>query len=326
MKFASYKSGRDGQLHIVSRDLKRAFRITDIVPSLRECLDNWETLLPDLQERHQRINAAGQVDSAKRFHTPSCSAPLPRATQWLDGSAYVNHVELARKARGVPMPDSFWTDPLMYQGGSDNLLGPCDPITGNPDWGVDFEAELAIITDDVPMGCSEEEAHQHIMLVTLCNDLSLRNLIPEELGKGFGFVQSKPPSSFGPVAVTPDELGHYWQEGKLSLPMQVFLNDQPFGHPDCAVDMTFNFHELIAHAAKTRPLGRGTIIGSGTVSNKDKSTGSCCLVEQRMLEIIASGKPQTRYLQPGDKVRIEITTPDGQSLFGAIEQTFTGSH
>ena len=326
MKFASYKSGRDGELYMVSRDLKRAISIPDIACSLRDCLDNWETLLADLRDCYQRINADGQADNTARFDPARCSAPLPRATQWLDGSAYVNHVELARKARGASMPESFWTNPLMYQGVSDSLLGPCDAITANPDWGVDFEAELAIITDDVPMGCSADNAHQHIMLVTLCNDISLRNLIPEELGKGFGFVQSKPPSSFGPVAVTPDELGDYWQEGKLSLPMQVYLNDRPFGHPDCAVDMTFNFHELIAHAAKTRPLGRGTIIGSGTVSNKDKSTGSCCLVEQRMLEIIANGQPQTPYLKPGDRVRIEITTPDGQSLFGAIEQTFAGNH
>ncbi|AMO56466.1 2-keto-4-pentenoate hydratase [Endozoicomonas montiporae] len=325
MKLASYQSGRDGQLHMVSSDLKLAIPVPDIASTLRDCLDNWDNLLPQLVRCQQDLNAGNLESKATPFNPARCSAPLPRATQWLDGSAYVNHVELARKARGAAMPERFWTDPLMYQGVSDNLLGPCDNIVANSAWGVDFEAELAVITDDVPMGCSAEEAHKHILLVTLCNDISLRNLIPDELEKGFGFVQSKPPSTFGPVAVTPDELGTYWQDGKLSLPMQVHFNNQPFGHPDCARDMTFNFNQLIAHAAKTRPLGRGTIIGSGTVSNKDKSTGSCCLVEQRMLEIIAGGQTLTPYLKAGDTVRIEVTTPEGQSLFGAIEQTYTGN-
>lgn len=323
MKLASYKAGRDGELQMVSRDLQQAIPIPGIVSTMRDCLDNWETFLPSLKECYQRINAGEWGDRAPEFDPHRCTAPLPRASQWLDGSAYVNHVELARKARGAPMPDSFWTDPLMYQGVSDHLLGPCEPVTGDPDWGVDFEAELAVITSDVPMGCSPDDAHQYIMLVMLCNDVSLRNLIPAELSKGFGFVQSKPPSSFSPVAVTPDELGRYWNNGRLNLAMQVQLNGKPFGHPNCATDMTFGFHELIAHAARTRPLGRGTIIGSGTISNRDKSTGSCCLVEQRMLEIIAGGKPQTPYLQPGDQVQIGITDPDGQSLFGEINQSFS---
>ena len=324
MKLASYQTGRDGELQMVSRDLQRAIPIPGIANSMRDCLDNWETFLPSLEECYQRINAGEWNDRAPGFDPHRCTAPLPRATQWLDGSAYVNHVELARKARGAPMPDSFWTDPLMYQGVSDNLLGPCEPVTGDPDWGVDFEAELAVITDDVPMGCSSNDAHQYIMLVMLCNDVSLRNLIPAELSKGFGFVQSKPPSSFSPVALTPDELGQHWSNGRLNLAMQVQLNSKPFGHPNCAIDMTFGFHELIAHAARTRPLGRGTIIGSGTISNRDRSAGSCCLVEQRMLEIIADGTPRTPYLQPGDQVQISIMDPNGQSLFGEINQSFAG--
>lgn len=325
MKFASYKAGRDGELRLVSRDLQKAIAIPGMTISVKHCLDNWERLLPSIDECYQRINDGEWNNKSTDFDTKLCTAPLPRATQWLDGSAYVNHVELARKARGAPMPDSFWTDPLMYQGVSDSLLGPCDTMTGKPEWGVDFEAELAVITNDVPMGCTSEDAHQYIMLVTLCNDISLRNLIPDELNKGFGFLHSKPPSSFGAVAVTPDELGQHWQNGKLNLPMQVSLNGNLFGHPNCATDMTFSFHDLIAHAAKTRPLGRGTIIGSGTVSNKDKTTGSCCLVEKRMLEIIADGKPKTPYLQTGDSIRIEIKLPDGSPVFGAIEQNFSGT-
>ena len=321
MKLASYKSGRDGELHMVSRDLTRTIPIPGIATNLRECLDQWERFLPSLEECYQRL-CAGEWEDAPAFEPERCAAPLPRTVQWLDGSAYVTHVELARKARGAAMPDSFWTDPLMYQGVSDNLLGPCEPIQGKPAWGVDFEAELAVIIADVPMGCPAEEAHQYIMLVTLCNDISLRQLIPAELEKGFGFVQSKPPGSFGAVAVTPDELGDEWCHGKLDLAMQVTFNQQPFGHPNCSTDMTFSFHDLIAHAARTRPLGRGTIIGSGTVSNRDKTTGSCCLVERRMLETIAGGQPATPFMQHGDQVRIEILNRNGQSIFGAIEQQF----
>ena len=247
-------------------------------------------------------------------------APLPRATQWLDGSAYVNHVELARKSRGAQMPDSFWHDPLMYQGGSDHLLGPCDTITGKEQWGVDFEAELAVITGDVPLGCRPEEAEQHIRLITLCNDISLRNLVAPELAKGFGFVQSKPASAFGPVAVTMDEISDFWHEGKLHLPMSVYLNDNLFGAPDCGTDMVFSFPQLIAHAAKTRHLGCGTIIGSGTVSNVDRGKGSCCLVEKRMLEILEHGEASTSWLKSGDNVKIEINTPQRQSIWGAINQ------
>ena len=293
--------------------------VPDIAPSLRYALDYWDTIAPQLESTYQQLNQ-GLCPNAELFSTATLAAPLPRATQWLDGSAYVNHVELARKSRGAEMPESFWTDPLMYQGISDQLLGPTEPITGKAEWGVDFEAELAVITGDVPQGCSVERAEQYIRLITLCNDISLRNLVAPELAKGFGFVQSKPASTFGPVAVTLDEISTYWQEGKLNLPITVQLNDQPFGSPDCGTDMVFNFHQLIAHAAKTRNLGSGTIIGSGTISNTDKDKGSCCLVEKRMLEIIERGNAKTSWLKTGDMVSIEIKDPKGQSIWGAIEQ------
>lgn len=321
MKLASYKSGRDGELRMVSRNLKQSIAIPGIAANLRDCLDQWERFLPSLEECYQRLNNH-EWANAPTFEPSLCTAPLPRAVQWLDGSAYINHVELPHKARGVTVPASLRTEPLMYQSVSDNLLGPCDPITGRESWGIDFEAELAVITDDVPIGCSPEEAHQHIMLLTLCNNISLRNLIPAELDKGFGFLHSKPPGSFGPVVVTPDELRGHWQNGKLNLKMIVTFNNQPFGQPDCAVDMTFSFHELIAHAARTRPLGRGTIISSGTVSNRDNSTGSRCLVERRMLETIASGQAVTPFLQHGDQVKIEILDSESCSVFGAISQVF----
>ncbi|WP_263079074.1 fumarylacetoacetate hydrolase family protein [Endozoicomonas sp. Mp262] len=323
MKLATKKTQNpDGQLYLVSRDLKTMVSVPDIAPSLRYALDYWDKAAPQLESTYQQLNL-GLCRQAESFIPDTLTAPLPRATQWLDGSAYVNHVELARKARGAEMPESFWTDPLMYQGISDQLLGPTEPITGKEAWGVDFEAELAVITGDVPQGCPAEEAQQHIRLITLCNDISLRNLVAAELAKGFGFLQSKPASAFGPVAVTPDEIQPHWQDGKLHLPVTVQLNDQPFGSPDCGTDMVFSFHQLIAHAAKTRKLGSGTIIGSGTISNTNKSKGSCCLVEKRMLEIIEFGEAKTPWLKTGDKVNIEIKDHKGESIWGGIEQTVT---
>ncbi len=264
-------------------------------------------------------------DVRKRFPFPfdpaACASPLPRAYQWADGSAYVNHVELVRKARGAEMPESFWTDPLMYQGASDSFLGPRDPIVmADEAWGIDFEAEVAVVTGDVPMGVSADDSGQYIRLIMLVNDVSLRNLIPGELAKGFGFFQAKPSSAFSPVAVTPDELGEAWDGGKLHLPLVSTLNGEVFGRPDAGVDMTFDFPTLIAHAAKTRPLAAGTIVGSGTVSNKDRSAGSSCIAERRMIETIEKGAPETPFLRFGDRVRIEMFDQEGASLFGAIEQ------
>jgi len=258
---------------------------------------------------------------ATGFDPRACAAPLPRAYQWADGSAYVNHVELVRRARGVPMPESFWHDPLMYQGGSDALLGPCDPILAADEaWGIDFEAEVAVITDDVPMGIAAADAVHHIRLVTLANDVSLRNLIPAELAKGFGFFQSKPATAFAPVAATPDELGEAWDGQRLALPLRSQLNGADFGWPDAGTDMTFGFDRLIAHAARTRRLCAGTIVGSGTVSNRDRSTGSSCIAERRMLETLQYGEPRTPFLRFGDRVRIEMRDSAGRCLFGAIEQ------
>jgi fumarylacetoacetate (FAA) hydrolase len=246
---------------------------------------------------------------------------LPRAYQWADGSAYVTHVELVRKARGAEMPPSFWTDPLMYQGGSDSFIGPCDPILAADEaWGIDFEGEVAIITDDVPMGSTPDAAAKHIKLLMLVNDVSLRNLIPAELAKNFGFFQSKPASAFSPVAVTPDELDGAWRDGKAHLPLTVTYNGKPFGHPNAGVDMTFSFPQLIAHAAKTRALVAGSIVGSGTVSNKSGNVGSACLAEKRTLETIESGKPVTPFMKFGDTIRIEMLDRDGKSIFGAIDQ------
>jgi fumarylacetoacetate (FAA) hydrolase len=255
------------------------------------------------------------------FDPAACAAPLPRALQWADGSAYVTHVELVRKARGAEMPQSFWTDPLMYQGGSDAMIGASDPILAADEaWGIDFEGEVAVVTDDVPMGCRAEDAAKHIKLLMLVNDASLRNLIPGELAKGFGFFQSKPATAFSPVAVTPDELGDAWQDAKVHLPLRVDLNGERFGAPNAGEDMTFSFAELIAHAAKTRFLSAGTIIGSGTVSNKDRAAGSCCIAERRSLEQIESGAAKTPFLKFGDRVRIEMTDQEGRSVFGAIDQ------
>lgn len=320
MKLASLKHGRDGELVVVSRDLSRAAKVSAIAATLQAALDNWAVAKPKLEAVYQRLNDGVEAGTFA-FDQTACHSPLPRAYHWADGSAYVNHVELVRKARGADIPESFWHDPLMYQGGSECFIAPHSPIQmADEAWGIDLEAEIAVITDDVPMGTSAAEAAGHIQLLMLVNDVSLRNLIPAELAKGFGFYQSKPSSSFSPVAITPDELGDSWRDGKVHRPLVSHINDQLFGQPNAGVDMTFNFPTLVAHAAKTRPLGSGSIIGSGTVSNCDRSAGSSCLAEKRMLEIIESGEAQTPFLKFGDRVRIEMFDAAGQSLFGAIDQ------
>ena len=320
MRLASLKQGRDGRLVVVSRDLARCIDATAIVPTLQSALDEWTRIYPQLSALAERLNSAADIGDA--FAPSACAAPLPRAYQWADGSAYVNHMELVRKARGAEMPESFWTDPLMYQGGSDSFIGPEDPILMQSEaWGMDFEAEVAVVTGDVPMGVSPDDAARHIQLIMLVNDVSLRNLIPEEIAKGFGFFHAKPSSSFSPLAVTPDELGSAWDGRKLHLPLRVELNGVLIGAPNAGVDMTFDFAELIAHAAKSRPLAAGTIIGSGTVSNLDRSSGSCCLAEVRMLEILNQGQAQTPFLKFGDEVRIFMLDGDGESVFGDILQT-----
>ena len=330
MKLASLKQGRDGRLVVVSRDLTRATDAFFIVPTLQAALDDWERLGPRLQDLSEQLEH-GSVPSF-RFHEHDCASPLPRAYQWADGSAYVNHVELVRRARGAELPQSFWTDPLMYQGGSDSFLGPREPVpVADESHGIDFEAEVAVITGDVPMACSREDAAAAIRLVVLVNDVSLRNLIPGELAKGFGFFQSKPSSALSPAAVTPEELGDAWDGGKLHLPLLSTLNGRPFGRPNAGVDMTFDFPRLIAHAAATRPLGAGTIIGSGTVSNKDPDGGPgrpvaegglgySCIAEQRTIETIKGGEPRTPFMGFGDRIRIEMKDAKGHSIFGAIEQ------
>lgn len=323
MKLGSLKHGRDGELCLINHSLTQAVKVTHIAKTLQEAIEKWAIVQKPLTEIYQALNK-GNLNAAFDFNSNDMASPLPRAYQWADGSAYVNHIELVRKARGAEMPANFWTNPLIYQGGSDSFLSPSDPITvADEAYGIDFEAEIAIITDDVPMGISTEEAGQHIKLIMLVNDVSLRNLIPDELAKGFGFYQSKPSSSFSPIAVTPDELGRYWDGQRVHLPLSSHLNGKPFGQPNAGVDMTFSFPELIAHAAKTRALTAGTIIGSGTVSNCDRSKGSSCIAEKRMLEILADGKATTPYMQFGDTIRIEMLGEDGQSLFGAIQQTVT---
>ncbi|MGF1700897.1 fumarylacetoacetate hydrolase family protein [Photobacterium makurazakiensis] len=320
MKLASLNHGRDGQLIVVSRDLKVAVHAHDIAPTLQFALDNWDQVEADLQHIYHNLNN-GDISNSFTFNPMFCASPLPRAYQWADGSAYVNHVELVRKARGAKMPESFWSDPLIYQGMSDGFLAPNQDISiEDESWGIDFEGEIAIITDDVPMGTRTEEVHGHIKLLMLVNDVSLRNLIPNELGKGFGFFQSKPSSSFSPVAVTPDELGDSWHDFKLHHRLHVHLNNSLFGQPHAGVDMTFNFSELVQHVAKSRHIAAGTIIGSGTVSNKDRSSGSCCIAEKRMLEVLESGEAKTPFLQFGDTVRIEMFDNNNASIFGAIEQ------
>jgi fumarylacetoacetate (FAA) hydrolase len=321
MKLASLKSQRrDGSLVVVEPSLKWAVAVPDIARTMQEALDHWNESSAQLAAVYHAL-AEGPVQDAFLLDAQMLAAPLPRAYQWLDGSAYLSHVELARRGRGAEMPPEFKTDPLMYQGCSDICLGPRDPIVvENEEWGIDFEAEVAVITDDVPMGVSAQEARAHIKLVMLVNDVSLRHLIRQELAKGFGFLHSKPPSSFSPVAVTPDELAPAWDGAKVHLPLITHFNGELFGRPDAATDMHFDFPALISHAAKSRPLGAGTIIGSGTVSNRDRSRGSSCLVEKQMLESIERGKATTAYMRFGDRVRIEMFDQQGQSIFGAIDQ------
>ncbi|MDE3059490.1 MAG: fumarylacetoacetate hydrolase family protein [Pseudomonadota bacterium] len=322
MKLASFKNpdSRDGTLIVVSRDLKTAVNVEGIVPTLQEALENWQGVFPDLDETYGMLNA-GQARDAFALDIGKLAAPLPRAYQWLDGSAYVNHVELVRRSRGVEMPESFWTDPLMYQGESDWLLGARDDIpVSDEKFGIDFEAEIAVITDDVPMGVTPEDAAGHIKLIALVNDVSLRYLAMSEIAKGFGFLQAKPATAFSPVAVTPDELGDAWKDGKVHLPLLTQYNGREFGRPNAGVDMVFNFPFLIAHAARTRFLTAGTILGSGTVSNKDKSVGSSCIVEKRTIEKLETGESTTPFMKYGDTVKIEMRDAAGQSIFGAIEQ------
>jgi fumarylacetoacetate (FAA) hydrolase len=320
MKLASLKSGRDGRLVVVSRDLTRAVAVADIAPTLQTALDEWADIAPKLAERAAALEA-NKAGDAFPFAPQDCAAPLPRAYQWADGSAYVVHVELVRRARGVDLPRSFWTDPLMYQGGSYNFLGACDPVpVGDESWGIDFESEIAAITGDVPMGVSADEAGRHIALLMLANDVSLRNLIPAELAKGFGFFQSKIWTSFSPVAVTPDELEGKWDGRSVDLPLLTHLNGELFGRPNARDGMVFGFPQLIAHAAKTRPLGTGTIIGSGTVANADRDVGSSCIAERRAIETIERGEPKTAFLKYGDCVRIEMMDAEGHSVLGAIDQ------
>ena len=320
MKLASLKSGRDGSLVVVSRDLSRCVAVPHIAMTMQHALDHWSDAAPRLMRVYDMMNE-GRVDGEHPFEPRACASPLPRAYQWADGSAYVTHVELVRKARGAEMPPSFWTDPLMYQGGSDAFLGPREDIVLESEaWGIDFEGEVAVITDDVPMGVDADHAEKHIKLLMLVNDVSLRNLIPGELAKNFGFFQSKPASAFSPAAVTPDELDQAWKDGKAHLPLTVTYNGTRFGAPNAGVDMTFSFPQLIAHAAKTRAMVAGSIVGSGTVSNKSGDVGSACLAEKRTLETIESGKPATPFMKFGDRIRIEMFDLDGKSIFGAIDQ------
>ncbi|MBT8471667.1 MAG: fumarylacetoacetate hydrolase family protein [Marinicaulis sp.] len=330
MKLASIKSGRDGKLVVVSTDLTRYTDAGRVAPTLQAALDDWENARPGLEELAAGLES-GSVP-AERFHERDCSSPLPRAYQWADGSAYINHVELVRKARGAEVPESFYEDPLMYQGGSDSFLGPRDDIVMPTDdgWGIDMEGEIAIITGDVPMGVTADEAGDYIRLIMLVNDVSLRGLIPGELAKGFGFFQSKPSSAFSPVAVTPDALGDAWRDGALHLPLLVRYNGEPFGQANAGVDLTFNFPQLIVHAAKSRPLCAGTIIGSGTVSNKlngepgkkisEGGDGYSCIAEIRMIETIHNGSAATPFMKFGDTVEIKMKDNNGKSIFGSIEQ------
>jgi len=321
VKLASLKrGGRDGTLVLVSRDLRRCVPVPEAAPTLQRALDDWSRAEPVLRTEAARLEE-GKVANAEPFDPALVAAPLPRAYQWLDGSAYLYHVELVRKARKAEMPPSFYSDPLMYQGGSDSFIGPTDDIlAGDEAWGIDFESEVAVVTDDVPMGSSSAGAAGHIKLLMLVNDVSLRNLIPTELAKGFGFVQGKPATAFSPVAVTPDELGSAWDGRKVNLPLASSLNGKLFGRPNAGADMNFDFPTLIAHASRTRELEAGTIVGSGTVSNRDPAAGSACLAERRMIETIEDGAPKTPFLKFGDRIRIEMLGGEGRSIFGAIDQ------
>jgi fumarylacetoacetate (FAA) hydrolase len=329
MKLATYKDGsRDGQLVVVSRDLSTAHHATGIANTLQQALDDWNFIAPQLQDLYVTLNH-GKARHSFSFDPTMCMAPLPRAFQWADGSAYINHVELVRRARGAEVPASFYTDPLMYQGGSDDLLGPCDPVVVPSEaMGIDFEAEIAVITGDVPMGADADQALAGVRLLMLANDVSLRNLIPNELAKGFGFFQSKPATAFSPVAVTPDELGEAWRGGRVHLTLQSTWNGRKVGMCDAGPDMTFHFGQLIAHINKTRRVRAGSIVGSGTVSNPgveqagrmEWPKGYSCIAEKRAIETIQDGAPKTEYMKFGDTIRIEMKGRDGQSIFGAIEQ------
>ncbi|HWI80430.1 fumarylacetoacetate hydrolase family protein, partial [Ramlibacter sp.] len=329
MKLATYKDGsRDGQLVVVSRDLATAHYATGIADRLQQVLDDWGFLSPQLQDLSDALNG-GKARHAFLFEPARCMAPLPRAYQWADGSAYINHVELVRAARNAQVPETYYTDPLMYQGGSDDLLGPCDDVVvADEAWGIDFEAEIAVVTADVPMGATPERALEGIRLVMLANDVSLRNLIPAELAKGFGFFQSKPATAFSPVAVTLDELGDAWDAGRVNLTLQSSWNGRKVGMCDAGVDMTFHFGQLIAHICKTRNVRAGSIVGSGTVSNKGVESngrtewpkGYSCIAEKRAIETIQDGQPATGFMKYGDTIRIEMRGRDGQSIFGAIDQ------
>ena len=321
MKLGSLKEGgRDGTLVVVRRDLQRAVKATGIAATMQAALDDWSNVAPRLNALSDELNA-GKANGAFVLDMSALAAPLPRAYEFVDGSAYLPHVERVRRARGAEVPESFYVDPLMYQATSAGFLGPRDPVVvPSEDYGIDLEAEVIVVTDDVPMAVSAEQAAGHIQLVGLVNDVSLRNLIPGELAKGFGFLQSKPRSALSPVFVTPDELGDAWQSEKLHLPMRTWLNGKWFGEAECGVDMQFNFAQLVAHAAKTRPLTAGTIVGSGTIANQDTSKGASCLAEQRTVETLRDGKASTPFLAFGDTLRIEITDTHGASIFGAIEQ------
>lgn len=330
MKLATLKhGGRDGTLVVVSRDLSRCRAVPAIARTMLAAMDDWAAVEPQLRQVYEALNSGAIEGDA--FDQSACHSPLPRTWQWADGSAYINHVELVRRARNAEVPESFYTDPLMYQGGSDGFIPPTDKVVAKEAWGIDFEAEVTVVTGDVPMGATPEQAAQAIRLVMLVNDVSLRNLIPAELAKGFGFFQSKPASAFSPVAVTPDELGEAWKDAKVHLPLVVHLNEQLFGKPNAGVDMTFDFGQLIAHVAKTRTLCAGSIIGSGTVSNKQGNlwgssianggVGYCCLAEVRTYETIEQGKPVTPFMRHGDTVRIEMFNAQGQNIFGTIENT-----
>ena len=322
MKLATLKDGsRDGQLVVVSRDLAQAHHATGIATRLQQLLDDWNFISPQLEDLYATLND-GKARHAFAFDAQQCMAPLPRAYQWADGSAYLNHVELVRRARNAEMPASFYEDPLMYQGGSDDFLGPRDEARfADEAWGIDFEAEVAVVTGDVAMGASPEQALEGIRLLMLVNDWSLRNLIPAELAKGFGFLQSKPATAFGPVAVTPDELGPAWHGGRVHLALESRWNGARVGLCDAGPEMNFHFGQLVAHLAKTRNVRAGSIVGSGTVSNKDWARGVGCIAEKRAIETIESGAPQTAFMRFGDTVRLAMLGPDGTSLFGAIEQT-----
>ena len=327
MKLGTLDDGtRDGQLIVVSRDLQRAHLATDIAPRLQSVLDDWQFLAPQLADLYETLNL-GKARHAFAFDPQQCLAPLPRAYQWADGSAYVNHVELLRRSRQAAMPERFWHDPLMYQGGSDDFIGPCRPARfASEDWGIDFEAEVAVIVDDVPMQCLQGEASEHIRLIMLANDWSLRHLVPDELAKGFGFYQSKPATAFSPLAVTPDELGQAWDGERMHLPVRCWRNQALVGQANAGEDMAFGFAQLIEHAAKTRRLRAGSIIGSGTVSNKDRSRGYSCIAEIRALETMDQGSASTAYLHFGERVRIEVLDAQANNVFGTIDQQVLQNH